>query len=334
MEHETRLSASEIGTLWVSIFESKMTICIYKYMINSIEDVEILSILKEDLTYIEGFIHLLSEVFEKEQIPPPIGFAEQDVNENVPRLFSDGFILYYLQTMSKAGMSKDVTVLALITRKDIKMLYKKHLNHAYDIYEKVEDLLLDRGLYIRPPYIPSPNGVEFVNSSNYLGGIHIFEEKRPLNTIEISHLFMNMQVNLIGMMICTAYSQVAKDKDVIKYLLRGKELSKDIFSICSNVLIESEVQAPATWDAEVTKSTVSPFSDKLMLAFINMLSTYGIGLYGVSSAASLRSDIQGKYAGITKDVAAFAKDGIELMIKNGWFEQPPTLPDRKRLANG
>ncbi|HYK72805.1 MAG TPA: DUF3231 family protein, partial [Pseudoneobacillus sp.] len=314
-------------------YESKMAICIYKYMINLVKDTEILSILKEDITFIEGFLQSLSAVFEKEQMPLPIGFTEQDVNENVPRLCSDGFILYYLQTMSKAGMSKDVSILALTTSKDLKVLFKNHLDHAYGIYEKVETLLLDRGLYIRPPYIPLPKSVEFVSSNNYLGGIHIFEEKRPLNAIEISHLFMNMEVNQIGMMICMAFSQVAKDNDVIKYLLRGKELSKDIFSTCSNLLIESEVQAPATWDAEITDSTVSPFSDKLMLSFINMLNTYGLGIYSISSAASLRSDIQTKYAGITKDVAAYAKDGVELLIKKGWFEQPPTLPDRKRLAN-
>ncbi|WP_442597770.1 DUF3231 family protein [Neobacillus sp. D3-1R] len=334
MDHETRLTSAEIGTLWISIYESKMFICLYKYMINSIEDVEIISILKKDLAFIEGFYQSLSTIFENEKLPLPIGFTDEDVNENVPRLCSDGFILYFLQSMSKAGMSKDVTVLALVTRKDLKTLFKKHLDHAYEIYLKVEEVLLERGLYIRSPYIPSPNSVEFVNSNNYLGGLHIFGEKRPLNSIEISHLFMNMEVNLIGMMICTAFSQVAKETDVIKYLLRGKELSKDIFSTCSNILTESEVQAPATWDAEITASTVAPFSDKLMLAFINMLSTYGLGLYSISSAASLRSDIQGKYAGITKDVGAYAKDGIELLITKGWFEQPPTLPDRNRLAKG
>jgi hypothetical protein len=334
MDHQTKLSSSEMATIWTSIVEGKMAIGIIKYFLEMIKDEEIAALIQEDLSFIEKFVQSLSDIFEKERIPLPIGFTEHDVNVSVPRLFSDGFILYYIQTMSKAGMSKGVTILALLTRKDLKMLFKKHLDHSYMIYDKVEDILLERGLYIRPPYIPAPHVVEFVSGNNYLGGIPIFGEKRPLNSLEISHLFINMEINMIGMMICTAFSQVASDKDVKKYLLRGKELSKEIISVCSKTLIESEVQAPTTWDAEVTDSTVSPFSDKIMLSFINLLNAYGMGIYAISSATSLRTDLQTKYANITKDVAAYAKDGIELLIKNGWFEQPPTMPDRDNLAKG
>jgi hypothetical protein len=334
MDHQTKLSSSEVATIWTSIVEGKMAIGIFKYFIKMIEDEKIATLIQEDLSFIEKFVLSLSDIFEKERIPLPIGFTEHDVNVSVPRLFSDGFILYYIQTMSKAGMSKGVTILALITRKDLKTLFKKHVDHSYMIYDKVEDILLERGLYIRPPYIPAPHEVKFVSGNNYLGGIPIFGEKRPLNSIEISHLFMNMEVNMIGMMICTAFSQVASDKDVKKYFLRGKEISKEIISICSKSLIDSEVQAPTTWDAEVTDSTVSPFSDKIMLSYINLLNAYGMGIYAISSATSLRTDLQTKYANITKDVAEYAKDGIELLIKNGWFEQPPTMPDRDNLAKG
>ncbi|HLO10667.1 MAG TPA: DUF3231 family protein [Pseudoneobacillus sp.] len=332
MNHQTKLTSSEMGTIWVSIIEGTMAKCIFKYLVKTTKDEEIINLINKDLTFIQEFVQTLSDVFKQEGIPLPIGFTDKDVNESVPKLFSDGFILYYLQTMAKAGMSKGVTILSLITRKDLKTSYKKHLEHSYLMYESVEDVLLERGLYIRPPYIPIPQEVEFVNSNNYLGGIPIFSEKRPLNTIEISHLFMNMEVNTIGMMVCTAYSQVANDKDVAKYIIRGKEISKEIIKICSNALIESDVQAPAAWAIEVTESTVSPFSDKLMLSFINMLNTYGIGLYAISSATSLRTDLQAKYASMAKDVATYAKDGIELLIKNGWFEQPPTMPNREKLA--
>ncbi|WML50068.1 DUF3231 family protein [Neobacillus sp. PS3-34] len=333
MEHSTKLTSSEIGTLWISFIESTMQICIYKYFVQSIEDEELRALVNEDLTFTEEFVQTISSIFQKEGIALPIGFTDQDVNEHVPKLLADGLILYYLQTLSKGGMNKDATVLALTSRKDLKNLFKKHLDHNYSVYERAEDILLERGLYIRPPYVPLPNETEFVSGNNYLGGIPILGEKRPLNTIEISHLFMNINVNIIGMMLCTAFSQVANDQEVTKHLLIGKQVSKDIIDTCSRILIDSDVQAPTTWDVEVTDSTVSPFSDKLMLSFINMLSAYGFGIYAVSSAASLRTDLQVKYANISKDVAAYTKDGIELMIKKGWFEQPPTLPDRNKLAN-
>lgn len=333
LEHQTQLTSSEIGTLWITFIESTMSICIYKYFIKHMDDEDILKILTDDLTFIEEFVQTLSSIFEKENMKKPIGFTAQDVNVDVPKLMTNGLVLYYLQTLSKAGMNKDVTVLALTTRKDLRNLFKKHLDHCFHIYDRTDDVLLERGLYIRPPYIPLPNKTEFISSNHYLGGIPIIGEKRPLNTIEVSHLFLNINVNMIGLMLCTAFSQVAADQELTKHLLKGKQVSKEIIDTCSTILINSDVQAPTPWDVEVTDSTVSPFSDKLMLSFINMLSAFGFGLYAVSSASSLRSDLQINYANISKDVAAYTKDGIELMIKNGWLEQPPTLPDRNKLAN-
>jgi hypothetical protein len=230
-------------------------------------------------------------------------------------------------------MNKDVTLLALTTRKDIKNLFLNHLMHTTKIYEKVEDILLERGLYIRPPYISSPDKVEFVSENNYLGGVPIFGEKRPLNSIEVSHLFMNNNINIIGMNLCGAFSQVASTKKVTKHLLRGKQFSKDIIDTFSRLLIESQPHFLGCRHYRIHYFTTL-FSDKLMLSFVNMLSAYGFGIYAVSSAASLRTDLQVSYANVSKKAASFAKDGVELMIKHSWFEQPPTLPDRNQLANG
>jgi hypothetical protein len=334
MEHHTNLTASEIGGLWISFVESTMLRCIFKYLVKNMDDEEILLLLQENEQLIEDFVQSLTTIMQKETMILPLGFTEQDVNESAPKLLTNGLVLYFIQTLSKSGMNKDVTLLALTTRKDIKNLFLNHLMHITKIYEKVEDILLERGLYIRPPYISFPDKVEFVSENNYLGGVPIFGEKRPLNSIEVSHLFMNINMNIIGMNLCGAFSQVASTKEVTKHLLRGKQISKDIIDTFSRLLIESDVPAPTSWDVGITESTISPFSDKLMLSFVNMLSAYGFGLYAVSSAASLRTDLQVNYANISKKAASFAKDGVELMIKHAWFEQPPTLPDRNQLANG
>jgi hypothetical protein len=197
---------------------------------------------------------------------------------------------------------------------------------------KVEDLLMERGEYIRPPIIPVPERNEFVTTNHYLGGMPILGEKRPLNVIEVSHLFLNIKVNTVGMMICTAFTQVVNDKEVKKHFEVGGQLAKDIIKDLTNILLESDVLVPEAWDAFVTDSTQSPYSDKLMLTFIDQLAAFGFGLYALSATASLRTDLQVKYANIAKNVANYMKDGAELMIKNRWLEQPPTYPDRKKLA--
>ncbi|MEH7306060.1 DUF3231 family protein [Neobacillus drentensis] len=333
MEHLANLTSAEIGTLWFSYMGTTMQIGLFKHIIAHLEDEEISQLYKENLLFMEDFAQQISSLMKKEGMKEPVGFTENDVNEQAPKLLTDGLVLYYLQIASKAAMSKDVSLLALTSRKDVKNLLIRHLEQAKQAYLKVDDLLLERGEYIRPPIIPVPLHNEFVTTSQYLGGvIPILDKKRPLNVMEVSHLFLNIKVNMIGTMICTAFTQVANDSEVKKHFETGIRLSKEIVEDLTHLLLESDVPVPAAWDAFVTDSTESPYSDKLMLGFIDQLTAFGFGLYALSATASLRTDIQVKYANISKKVATYLKDGAELMIKNRWLEQPPTYPDRQKLA--
>lgn len=333
MEHLANLTSAEIGTLWFSYMETTMQIGLFKHIIAHIEDEEIRQLYKENLLFMEGFTQQVSLFMKKEGMKEPVGFTENDVNEQAPKLLTDGLVLYYLQIAVKAAMSKDVSLLALTSRKDVKNLHILHLEQAKEAYMKVEDLLMERGEYIRPPIIPAPLHNEFVTTSHYLGGvIPILDKKRPLNVMEVSHLFLNIQVNMIGIMLCTAFTQVANDIEVKKHFEIGRQLSKEIVEDLTDLLLESDIPVPATWDTFVTDSAESPFSDKLMLAFIDQLAAFGFGLYALSATASLRTDLQVKYANISKKVVTHLKDGAELMIKNRWLEQSPTYPDRQKLA--
>ena len=324
-----RLTSSEIGVIWAAYQEATMTTCFLKYFISTVDDSETIILLKDCLKKEELFIEKLIHVMNQDHMPIPVAFSEKDVYLEAPRLFSDEFVLFYKMGLAKIGLIKDSTSLCLLSRVDLLKLFKTHQDDCYDTYEKTTNLLLKRGLYVRPPYLYPPE-VEFVKGSGYLGGT-LFG-KRPLNVIEVSHLVMNNNFNLVGLMLCTGFSQFAENKDIVKHMLKGKDLTKEIMVMCANFLMESDVQAPTTWDAEVTSSTVAPFSDRLILFYIAMLSEIGLNVYAISSSASLRTDLQAAYGKISQDVAAYAKNGIELMIKYGWLEQPPTFPDRTKLA--
>jgi hypothetical protein len=312
--------------------ETTMQIGLYRHVSAHIEDETINQLVNEELLFMEDFVRQISSIMKKEGMKEPVGFTENDVNVQAPKLLTDGLVLYYLQIASKAAMSKDVSLLGLSSRKDIKNLHFRHLDQAKQSYVKVEDLLLERGEYIRPPIIPVPERNEFVMTNHYLGGMPIFGDKRPLNVMEVSHLFLNIKVNMVGMMLCIAFTQVANDDEVKKHFELGSQLSKEIIKDLTNILLESDVLVPEAWDAFVTDSTQSPYSDKLMLTFIDQLAAFGFGLYALSATASLRTDLQVEYANITKKTANYMKDGVELMIKNRWLEQPPTYPNRKKLA--
>ena len=57
----------------------------------------------------------------------------------------------------------------------------------------------------------------------------------------------------------------------------------------------------------------------------------GIGNYGMALAASPRRDIGLEYMSLIPEVALYAEDGANIMIKNGWMEEPPQADNRDQL---
>ena len=82
----------------------------------------------------------------------------------------------------------------------------------------------------------------------------------------------------------------------------------------------------------ITDSTTPPFSDKLIMFHMALLSSAGIGNYATSAAASQRSDLLLNYERLSLEIAQYAKDGADIMIQNEWLEQPPGTMDKEQLA--
>jgi hypothetical protein len=201
-----------------------------------------------------------------------------------------------------------------------------------ELLNRVTTLLQEKGLYIRPPYIPTPIQVDFVHKQNFLTGW--FGDRRPLNTIEIMNLFFNLQRNAIGNSLLMGFAQVAKKKEIQNYFKKGMDIATKHVEIFGSLLREDELPAPQTWDTEATNSTVAPFSDKLMIFHALSMNSAGIGYYGASMGTSQRRDVATMYSRIMLETAQYAEDGANLMIDNGWLEQPPTAADRDALMSG
>ena len=75
----------------------------------------------------------------------------------------------------------------------------------------------------------------------------------------------------------TGFAQVAKESEVKKYFIEGKELSKKIITELSDMLLQSDIQPPSTWAGKATDSTKSPFSDKLMMYITSLISSSALG---------------------------------------------------------
>ncbi|MGG3573838.1 DUF3231 family protein [Bacillus gobiensis] len=327
-----RLTAAEMASMWTQYMNDTASICALTHFLEKIEDEEVRPVIEFALQVSKTNISFLQNLFQKEDFPIPVGFNEQDVNPTAPKLFSDSFVLMYLRNMSILGMAASSLAIGVVTRTDVVGFHKSVLDASVRLQELSKEVMLNQGIYLRPPYISVPDKVDFIEKQRFLAGF--FGGKRVLTGIEITHLFINVQTNSIGKALMVGFAQVAQKQDVKQYLLRGKQIAQKHIDLFSDVLRKEDLPAPMTWDASVSDSTTKVFSDKLIMYHVTAMIAAGIGNYGTAMAASPRRDIAMNYASIIPEISLYAEDGANIMIKHGWLEEPPQADDRNQLVKG
>lgn len=118
---------------------------------------------------------------------------------------------------------------------------------------------------------------------------------------------------------------MTKSREAAEYFFSIRDTIAKRIVIFSSLLTNENIPIPSTSDSFTTDSTVPPFSDKLMLFHIVALASTVVSSYGMAIANNLRSDLQGTYNQLIAETMKFAKEGMDIMIKNGWMEQPPQV---------
>ena len=191
MEDKTniQLTAPEMAALWTQYINDTQAVCTISYFLETVEDEEVRPIIEWTLDTAKENVSIMKELFQKTDFPIPIGFTEQDVNLKAPKLFTDTFYLAYLKQMSMFAMTASSSALGLVTRPDTVAFHKRVYQKGVELQDKVRDLMLKQGTYVKPPYISTPERVDFVNKQHFLAGF--FGKKRSITAVEISHLFLN-----------------------------------------------------------------------------------------------------------------------------------------------
>nr|WP_263327019.1 DUF3231 family protein [Neobacillus sp. Marseille-Q6967] len=328
--NQIRLTAGELAQLWIQYLNDSSSICVLSYFLEKSEDEEIKSIIKYALGLSKTHIEKITAILTEEKNVVPYGFSiKEDVDLTAPRLYSDSFVLNFLNQMSKVGLTSYAGSVSASVRGDIKNYYMDCLSETMQLYKKSTDLLLSKGLFIRSPSLPNLEKVEFVKKQWFM--LDVFGEKRPLTAAEVDNLFANLQRNALGVATLTGFSQIAQDKDVKQFFLKGLEIGNKHIKLFRGKLEESKLPAPMGWDSEITNSTAYTFSDKLMMFFTSGLIGLSIGYYGTAVSQSPRGDISAMYNRLSLEVQLYSEDGANIMIKNGWLEQPPMASDRDEL---
>lgn len=329
-DHDIKLTAAEIGTLWFQYMSDSMVLQVLTFFSHQVEDREISPVVKYAREISQDHLTKITEILDGESIPVPTGFTSEDIDLAAPRLFSDPFFLSYIRNMARIGLQRYGLALTSSARKDVRNFLHECIRTSAELDEKATRVQLSKGLYVRSPYIPTPEGKEIVRSSDFMGSM--FGKQRPLLAMEIDHIFVNVQSNMLGKALLMGFSQVAGAPDIRDSLLRGKQIAHKHMEVLGAMLVKEDLPAPMNSVSDVTGSTASPFSDRLLLYHSMMLQAAGLGNYGISMSMSMRADIVAMYSRLMLEVGQYVEDVAQLFIEKKWMEKPPQAVDRKELA--
>ena len=323
------LSCTEIGGLWGIYLQESMTLCFLTYLRQHLQDGQIVPLADEALQISKSRLEKIKKIFEAENFPIPAGFSEGDVNLKAPPLFHDTFTLSFLYMMNRLGMINYAFTASNNVRLDVLDFFNECIHTTTEMFGKAVRMMLEKGIYDRPPKMNYPQKVEFVEKKSFLDGI--LGAKRPLNAIELSEIFFNIERNYFSVIVMLGFAQVMEDKKLKEHIIRGKKISESQIALFNNLLMQEELLGTVPISMEVTSSTVAPFSDKFILSIINILNSVDIFLISHAMSLSMRIDLTAHYTKIIAKVMAYSKDTFDIMVERSWLEQPPLTIDRKQL---
>jgi Protein of unknown function (DUF3231). len=326
---DVKPTASEIGHLWTSYLAESMSICMLKHIVANSKDPDIKPIIQQALNTSTEIVKSIEDLYNTIDHPIPIGFGENDVNANIPALFSESFGLAYTRLMNVYVQLHYVLALARSTRSDFRQLFSNAISTSTDIIEKATDVLLAKGLLPKAPSINIPDKIEKVNDKKYYGSF--FGDTRTLNAVEISHLYHCIVLAMVYSTLKLGFSQVAKSKEIKNYLNKGSEIQREQAKILGDFLQKEKLPIPIPSEFQVTDSKQSPWSDKLILSHATVVTSYSITSYGFALTSSTRKDLIPAFSRLILEALEYSKSGADLMIKNGWLERIPETSDRQEL---
>jgi hypothetical protein len=315
------LTAAEVSALWLQYLGDSMAICVYKYFLNIVENNEIKPILESALQLAESHITKITEFLGSANFQIPIGFTENDVNVTAPRLFSDQFLLFYSYIMTIHGITAYSLAVTNTERQDIQDYFFDCTVSSRELFNKIVALAKNQPKYTSVPSIPSPHGVEFMESPGFIS--NLIGDKRPLNSSEISSLFFNSTKTGFISSLSLAFSQVAVREDVRNFMLKNVKLAGKDAESFDDILQHDHLPIPEKWNEEITDSTVSPFSDKLIMFHAGFLVNAALTYYGASLGSSYRSDIIVNYSKVFTHAMGAGAISYNIMVKHGWLEKQP-----------
>jgi hypothetical protein len=321
-------TAGEISNIWKYVIGNQAHLCFLEHWMHHAEDKELKVILQKSKDIANHIVNQGIELYQKAGFPQPIGFSlDKDVILDVPRLMSDKLIFFILQVLSEYGVYGYGLTLGKIETSEVMSFFQTCLRNSAELYQFITEIIKKKGYQHQSVYIPIPKKVEFVQEQSFLAGW--WGEQRPVNAIEIDSLIFSLRGIILAKTMYMMLSQIAKDSKVRKFCKRGMKITKNRVEKIQSLNTAENLPFQATYETELTDSSISPFSERLIMFEGMSLAEIAIARYGNSLSAVVRRDLSSMFSLYIFETGTFLDDGLSLMIEKKWFEQPPLAAERK-----
>lgn len=322
------LTSTEISNIWSSYLKSSMELRFFQYFFATSENPEVKNIVGKLVEFSQKSLDDLKAIFLKDNLTIPLGFTEKDVRLDADKVFSDTFILYICHDITMLSLSTYPSAFPDCTRKDVRDYFQKAIEYTIKIQNEITDLMLLQGVFLKSPQVAMDHTVDLVDELKYLNGL--FGGTRPVNAAEIANLSRIIHRARFSKMILVTFSKLASHKDVKQHFSKGRDELEKVLETLGDVFEKENIPYSASGDYNIFDVKNSPFSDKLMLFFVNTcLGMFCFIMINQALTSSLRTDIVTKFTMISTQMKKFYGKGLLLTITEKWLEQPPQTFDRK-----
>ncbi|MGC7872698.1 DUF3231 family protein [Desulfosporosinus sp. SYSU MS00001] len=316
------LTANEINAIWTAFMKNSMEIRFLEYFLETAEDFELRKIVQKMLNQRMKDIECISNILVQENITVPLGFTDDDVCTEAAKIFSDNFILFFCYDLVLFSISVLSNALIDCVRYDIREYFQTSLERNIEMQNIILEIKISKGVYLSFPKVAIDNEVDLVDKMNFLKGI--FGDKRPINVGEIANLSKIIDRAQFSKMVFVVFSKISKTHHISQHFNRGRDEIQRVLDVLTHVLDEENIPISSSSDYQISDIETSPFSDKLMLFFVNMcLGMFCFTMIAQASTSCLRNDLILKISKISNDLKFYYLDSVKLSIKEGWLERPP-----------
>lgn len=320
------LTSAEIGYLWNSYMLNSKSKYGITYVLKHMDDLNIKQVFQSAYEMSSKILDETKAIFDTVNHPVPYAFSENDLRSNSEKLYSDKLMLHTLKMFLTVGISQYGFALSMAARKDVKDFFRQSMLDALKLLDEVDEIALNKGIFMRTPNIPVPEKTEFAGDKSILG--RFMGHKRPMLALEAASMFNTSLSNYVAKANIMGLAQTMKDDQIRDFLEKVVDVLKEHTDNLNEKLEKENLLVPTNLNSEILNSTEAPYSDRLVLYITYAVLGDLLATYALSKISVMRKDLLLELTHLSGEVALLIKDAVEISVRRGWYEEMPKNVDR------